>query len=37
VEWVALDLPMPQDVDTPADYEKIRSALRPANPSDHAV
>ena len=33
VEWVALDLPMPQDVDTPADYEKIRSALRPANPS----
>jgi molybdenum cofactor cytidylyltransferase len=33
VEWVALDLPMPQDVDTPADYEKIRGALRPANPS----
>jgi molybdenum cofactor cytidylyltransferase len=37
VEWVALDLPMPPDVDTPADYEKIRSALRPADPPDHAV
>jgi molybdenum cofactor cytidylyltransferase len=33
VEWVALDMPMPEDVDTPADYEKIRSAVRPANPS----
>jgi molybdenum cofactor cytidylyltransferase len=33
VEWVALDLPMPQDVDTLADYEKIRSAHRPADPS----
>jgi molybdenum cofactor cytidylyltransferase len=32
VEWVPLDRPMPPDVDTPADYEKIRSALRPANP-----
>jgi molybdenum cofactor cytidylyltransferase len=32
VEWVTLDRPMPPDVDTPADYEKIRSALRPANP-----
>ena len=32
VEWVALDVPMPPDVDTPADYEKIRSAFRPANP-----
>jgi molybdenum cofactor cytidylyltransferase len=34
VEWVALDRPMPPDVDTPADYEKIRSALRPANPPE---
>ena len=32
VAWVALDLPMPQDVDTPADYEKIRCALPPTNP-----
>ena len=32
VEWVTLDRPMPPDVDTPGDYEKIRSALRPANP-----
>ena len=32
VEWVTLDRPMPPDVDTPADYEKIRSALRPTNP-----
>jgi molybdenum cofactor cytidylyltransferase len=28
VEWVELDLPMPPDVDTPDDYEKIRAALR---------
>ena len=28
VEWVDLDLPMPPDVDTPGDYEKIRTALR---------
>ncbi|HYA49740.1 MAG TPA: nucleotidyltransferase family protein [Streptosporangiaceae bacterium] len=28
VEWVELDLPIPPDVDTPADYEKIRAALR---------
>jgi molybdenum cofactor cytidylyltransferase len=34
VEWVALDWPMPPDVDTPADYEKIRSALRPDNPPE---
>jgi molybdenum cofactor cytidylyltransferase len=35
VAWVALDLPMPQDVDTPADYEKIRGALPPTNPPAH--
>ena len=29
VEWVHLARPMPADVDTPADYEKIRSAIRP--------
>jgi len=34
VEWVELDLPMPPDVDTPGDYEKIRAKLRAAN---HAV
>jgi molybdenum cofactor cytidylyltransferase len=34
VEWVDLDLPMPPDVDTPADYEKIRAKLRAGN---HAV
>jgi len=34
VEWVELDLPMPPDVDTPADYEKIRAKLRAGN---HAV
>jgi CTP:molybdopterin cytidylyltransferase MocA len=34
VDWVDLDLPMPADVDTPADYEKIRATLRPGN---HAV
>jgi molybdenum cofactor cytidylyltransferase len=28
VEWVELDLPMPPDVDTPDDYEKIRAKLR---------
>jgi molybdenum cofactor cytidylyltransferase len=28
VEWVELALPMPPDVDTPDDYEKIRAALR---------
>lgn len=28
VEWVELDLPMPPDVDTPGDYEKIRATLR---------
>ena len=28
VEWVELDLPMPPDVDTPDDYEKIRAAMR---------
>jgi molybdenum cofactor cytidylyltransferase len=28
VEWVELDMPMPPDVDTPDDYEKIRAALR---------
>ena len=28
VEWVELDLPMPPDVDTPDDYEKIRTAMR---------
>ncbi|HEX4994098.1 MAG TPA: nucleotidyltransferase family protein [Methylomirabilota bacterium] len=28
VEWVELDLPMPPDVDTPDDYEKIRANLR---------
>jgi molybdenum cofactor cytidylyltransferase len=31
VEWVELDLPMPPDVDTPADYEKIRAKLRAGN------
>lgn len=31
VEWVELDLPMPPDVDTPADYEKIRTTLRTGN------
>lgn len=31
VEWVDLDLPMPPDVDTPGDYEKIRTALRAGN------
>jgi molybdenum cofactor cytidylyltransferase len=31
VEWVDLDLPMPPDVDTPADYEKIRAKLRAGN------
>jgi len=34
VEWVELDLPMPPDVDTLDDYEKIRAKLRAAN---HAV
>ena len=34
VEWVELDLPMPPDVDTPDDYEKIRASLRAGN---HAV
>jgi len=34
VEWVELDLPMPPDVDTPADYEKIRAKLRAGH---HAV
>lgn len=34
VEWVELDLPMPPDVDTPDDYEKIRATLRAGN---HAV
>ncbi|MEX2221779.1 MAG: nucleotidyltransferase family protein [Candidatus Rokuibacteriota bacterium] len=34
VEWVELDLPMPPDVDTPGDYEKIRAKLRADN---HAV
>ncbi len=34
VEWVELDLPMPPDVDTPEDYEKIRANLRAGN---HAV
>jgi molybdenum cofactor cytidylyltransferase len=34
VEWVDLDLPMPPDVDTPDDYEKIRAKLRAGN---HAV
>ena len=29
VEWVRVERPMPPDVDTPADYEKIRSAIRP--------
>jgi molybdenum cofactor cytidylyltransferase len=33
VEWVELDLPMPPDVDTPADYEKIRAKLRAGNPA----
>jgi molybdenum cofactor cytidylyltransferase len=28
VEWVDLDLPMPPDVDTPDDYEKIRARIR---------
>ena len=37
VEWVVLDLPMPQDVDTPADYEKIRSALDLPTRPNHAV
>jgi molybdenum cofactor cytidylyltransferase len=31
VEWVELDLPMPPDVDTPGDYEKIRAVLRAAD------
>jgi molybdenum cofactor cytidylyltransferase len=31
VEWVELDLPMPPDVDTPADYEKIRAKLQAGN------
>ena len=31
VEWVELDLPMPPDVDTPDDYEKIRANLRAGN------
>ena len=31
VEWVEFDLPMPPDVDTPADYEKIRAKLRAGN------
>jgi molybdenum cofactor cytidylyltransferase len=31
VEWVDLDLPMPPDVDTLADYEKIRATLRTGN------
>lgn len=31
VEWVDLDLSMPPDVDTPADYEKIRTTLRTGN------
>jgi molybdenum cofactor cytidylyltransferase len=34
VEWVELDLPMPADVDTPDDYEKIRANLGVGN---HAV
>ena len=34
VEWVELDLPMPPDVDTLDDYEKIRASLRAGN---HAV
>lgn len=34
VEWVDLDLPMPPDVDTPNDYERIRANLRAGN---HAV
>ena len=34
VEWVELDLPMPPDVDTPGDYERIRANLRAGN---HAV
>jgi molybdenum cofactor cytidylyltransferase len=34
VEWVDLDLPMPPDVDTQDDYEKIRANLRAGN---HAV
>jgi molybdenum cofactor cytidylyltransferase len=34
VEWVDLDLPMPPDVDTLDDYEKIRANLRAGN---HAV
>ncbi|MGH7385003.1 MAG: nucleotidyltransferase family protein [Candidatus Rokuibacteriota bacterium] len=34
VEWVELDLPMPPDVDTQDDYEKIRANLRAGN---HAV
>ncbi|MGH7315454.1 MAG: nucleotidyltransferase family protein [Candidatus Rokuibacteriota bacterium] len=34
VEWVELDLPMPPDVDTHDDYEKIRAKLRAGN---HAV
>jgi len=34
VEWVDLDLPMPPDVDTLDDYEKIRASLRAGN---HAV
>ena len=25
VEWVELDLPMPEDVDTPDDYARIRA------------
>ncbi len=34
VQWVELDLPMPPDVDTLDDYEKIRANLRAGN---HAV
>jgi molybdenum cofactor cytidylyltransferase len=34
VEWVELDLPMPPDVDTPGDFERIRANLRAGN---HAV
>ena len=34
VEWVERDLPMPPDVDTLDDYEKIRASLRAGN---HAV
>ena len=34
VEWVRLERPMPADVDTHADYEKIRAKLGAGN---HAV